>query len=593
MRLGIDFGTTNSAAAVYDGVTLHPVHINQAAILPSLLYIDRQHQATLGSAAAQLYLQRETGRAVQWRSREIGVIEVVVSGKDAPIIYNVPVVVTFDDAASGRLLQSVKTALRLEHYEGTQIFDRFYTVDELITPLLRELKARAEAQFEQSCDEVVIGRPVKFSDDPRISLRAEEIIYKAGRAAGFRDIRFAMEPIGALYLYHISTLKRITVLVFDFGGGTLDLTVAEVGAGRPPHVLATRGVLVGGDDLDRRIFFALLKYFGENPDLGEHLPHDVLEALASWQTMNELSRSNYVETFNRLRRASRHPKSIDALKTLVSKNVGFSLFSRCEQAKRDLSDHLHTTLQFNFENIHLRELISRPRFEMLIRQELKAVEQGLHDVLAEAGLRAAQIEAVVRTGGSSLVPAFVQMLTRLFGADKLREIDPLTSVVGGLSIVAHESGGTVGAYQSKYPADPCAVTAPYDGYIMRVGAQPYSDRETTVRKIPVALSGLPAIRLPWLERERREAEYLRLPLAGRAKVYIAYPGAALQPPDWMRAWEREDMSIEVEDEWWGIKELYVYSQLFEGGEVVLGGCMAPGARGRVDVNYIMLLERYN
>ena len=72
MRLGIDFGTTNSAAAVYDGQQLHPVEITtpkRSALLPSLLYIDREHHATMGLEASMEYVQRETGRAVRWRSR--------------------------------------------------------------------------------------------------------------------------------------------------------------------------------------------------------------------------------------------------------------------------------------------------------------------------------------------------------------------------------------------------------------------------------------------------------------------------------------------------------------------------------------------
>ncbi|MFN8371567.1 MAG: Hsp70 family protein [Anaerolineae bacterium] len=591
MRLGIDFGTTNSAAAVYDGARLHPITVHNSAILPSLIYVNRQHQAIFGDEAAEEYLKRETGRGVHWKSRNIGSVEVVVSGKDAPIIYSVPVVVTFDDAANGRLLQSVKTALRLEQYEGTQIFDRFYTIDELITLILGDLKRRAEAQFGEVCDEVVIGRPVKFSDDARISLRAEEIIYKAARMAGFREIRFAMEPIGALYLYHINTLERTRVLVFDFGGGTLDLTVAEVGGGQTPNVLATRGVLVGGDDLDRRIFFSLLKYFGEDPDTGDSLPHDVLEALQGWQTMPELSRADYVEVFHRLRRKAKNPKAIDALHALVTKNLGYSLLRDVEHAKRDLTSRMHTTLQFQHDVIRIRELLSRPRFEQLIRHELKAAEQGITDVLNDAGVRAEEIDTVVRTGGSSLVPAFIEMLTRLFGASKLREIDPLTSVAGGLGVIAHEGGGTRGSYISKYPDDPCDVTAPHQGYLLRIGERPYTDRETSVRKLPVALSGLPTLRTIWTERESESPDYLRLNLKARSKVYVAYPSAALYLPKWLRDFERQPGSVEIEDEWWGIKELYLYRKEYEAGEVVLGGCMADGAKGRIDVNYVVSIEQ--
>jgi hypothetical chaperone protein len=591
MRLGIDFGTTNSAAAVYDGARLEPIKVSGSAILPSLIYLNRQHQAIFGNDAAQEYLKRETGRAVHWKSRNIGSVEMVVAGKDAPIIYSVPVIVTFDDAANGRLLQSVKTALRLEQYEGTQIFDRFYTIDELIRLILGDLKTRAENQFNQACDQVVIGRPVKFSDDARIDQRAEEIIYKAARMAGFRDISFAMEPIGALYLYHINTPTRTRVLVYDFGGGTLDLTVAEVGGGQAPKVLATRGVLVGGDDLDRRIFFSLLRYFGEDERNGDTLPPDVLESLENWQRMPDLSRAEYVEIFHRLRRKAKNPKAIDALQALVTKNLGYSLWREVERSKRDLTSKLHTTLEFQHDIIKIRELLSRPRFEQLIRHELRAAEQGIQDVMNDAGVSADDIEVVVRTGGSSLVPAFVQLLTRLFGEDKLREIDPLTSVAGGLGVIAHEGGGRYGNYRAKYPDDPCDVTAPHQGYFLRLGERPFVDRETAIRKLPVMLNGMPTLRTLWADRENVSSDYLKLNLKGRARVYVAYPSAALYLPHWLRDFERQPSSVEIEDEWWGIKELYVYRKEFEGGEVVLGGCSAEGAKGRLDVNYMVMIEQ--
>jgi hypothetical protein len=390
----------------------------------------------------------------------------------------------------------------------------------------------------------------------------------------------------------MNTVQRTRVLVFDFGGGTLDLTVAEVGGGQPPNVLATRGVLVGGDNLDRRIFFSLLKYFGENPDMGDSLPPDILDALENWQTMPDLSRANYVEVFNRLRRAAKNPKPIDALRALVSKNLGYSLIREVEHAKRELTTHLHTTLEFHRDIIHIREMFSRSRFEQLIRRELKATEQGIQEVLREAGVRADQIDTVVRTGGSSLVPAFVEMLTRIFGASKLREIDPLTSVAGGLGVIAYEGGGTRGAYLTKYPDDPYEVTAPYEGYFMRIGKRPYADRETTLRKIPVALSGLPTLNTVWAERENTDSEYRRFTLTGCTKVYVAYPSAALYLPYWLRDFERQPMTIEVEDEWWGVKELTLYSKIYEGGEVTLGGCMAEGAKGRIEVNYLVTLERF-
>src|SRR5512139_1930639 len=156
-RFGIDFGTTNSAIAFFDGRELHRPTLDPGSdnplVLPSLLYIDRQQRPTAGLAAARQYLQHETGRRATWEKRRVGEIDVVASG----VSYVQTVHVLVDTGAQGRLLQYVKTALRDPGYDGTQIFDRFYTVDELIALILRPLKVSAEQQLQTECHSVVMG----------------------------------------------------------------------------------------------------------------------------------------------------------------------------------------------------------------------------------------------------------------------------------------------------------------------------------------------------------------------------------------------------------------------------------------------------
>ena len=274
MRLGIDFGTTNSGIAFYDdgqliSVLTNPLNENPH-VLPSLIYVDREYKSTVGIEAAFEYLEHDTGRPVKWQKQFVGTAEIVVAGRGADAItYEQELTALVDVAAHGRLLQSIKTILRSPDYDGTRIFDRFYTVDALIRLLLTELKRCAEDFFEKDCESVVIGRPVKFSDDPNVDSRAEEIIYTAAWFAGFKNITFATEPLAVTYLHHVNSVDRQTSLVFDFGGGTLDLTVARVGGDQPPEILSNRGVLVGGDDLDRAIMKYLTRYFGRGTVVGQ------------------------------------------------------------------------------------------------------------------------------------------------------------------------------------------------------------------------------------------------------------------------------------------------------------------------------------
>lgn len=599
MRLGIDFGTTNSAAAVYDGHALHSIRIMTPAesqILPSLIYVDRQHQTKLGLQAATEYAHRETGRAVRWRTRRMGQLQYwVASDGGSPILVTEDIVLPYDDAAVGRLLQSVKTGLRNERYGGTQIFDRYYTLDELITLVLAHLKNAAETQLGQPCGEVVIGRPVKFSEHEWVSNRAEEIIFKAARAAGFHDISFQAEPIGALYMYHLNAPHRQQVLVFDFGGGTLDLTIAEVGAGAAPRVLASRGVLVGGDDLDRRIMLSLLPHFGDDPERDRRLPPEFVDLLSNWQSMPELSRPHHEDTIRSLRHRSRRPEAIDALRTLVSKNLGFSLFTEIERTKRELSTNLSSTLRFHRDNIRIIERITRSQFESMIKPEVRQVRAGLNDVMAQAGVTPDQINVVLRTGGSSLVPAFINLLADYFGEDKLHAMDPLVSVVGGLGIVAHEDTGLRGAYTARYLADPAQAirsprtsgSLPYAPDRLRVTTRVYVDHETTIRRLPVELAHLPFLRAAYADRENTAPDFLRFTLPAPARVYIAYSSRVLQRPDWLKPFSQlPDMTLEIEDEWYGIRQLQLYSRDYPAGEVVLGGSAAAGMKGTIDSTYL-------
>ncbi len=460
-RFGIDFGTTNSAIAFFDGREFHRPVVDSGSdnplVLPSLLYIDRQQQPTAGLAAALKYLHNETGRRATWEKRRVGEIDVVASG----VSYVQTVHVLVDTGAQGRLLQYIKTALRDPGYDGTQVFDRFYTVDELIALILRPLKVSAEQQLNRECEQVVLGRPVKFSPDPAVSDRAQEILYKAARLAGFEDIRFEMEPIGALYFYHRTSPQRELALVFDFGGGTLDLTLAQVGGTTPPDIIATLGVLVGGDDLDKRLMQYLLKYFGGRPRPGRRasmaraLPPDVLDLLENWQTMPLLSRPHFLKLLNEYR--AEDPAAIDALITLVTRNLGFQLFREIEQAKIRLSDAPVTPLNFNHSGIDIRETITRYKFEELIAPEIEAVDSGVRQILHEAAIKPERVDVVLRTGGTSAVPAFTEVLAEIFERRKLRSLELLTSVVGGLAIAAHEERGQTPAYEVIYPKNPATL----------------------------------------------------------------------------------------------------------------------------------------
>src|SRR5262249_13563306 len=146
-----------------------------------------------------------------------------------------------------------KTALRSPSYEGTHFFGKFYSIEELIALLLRHVRAQAENYLGQTLEHVIIGRPVTFSNDAEIDHIAEARIRVAAQMAGFTDIFFVPEPLAAAAFYLEKPPVDETIFVFDFGGGTLDMTVLRSSAGGERRLLATTGILVGGDDLDSAI----------------------------------------------------------------------------------------------------------------------------------------------------------------------------------------------------------------------------------------------------------------------------------------------------------------------------------------------------
>ena len=444
MYVGLDFGTSNSSIALYQGGKIQLFELDPGSINPrmmrSFIFVNRAQEHFTGTEAVRQYQQLETGRPVYWENRHMGEIQMVVGGGGSgPIIYWDDLFVQVDTAAEGRLIQSIKTALRNPAYEGTEVMGKYYQVEELIAIILRDLRTKCAQATGTEPDGVVMGRPVKFSDEPATDARAQAKIEAAAHLAGFDEVHFEYEPIAAAYVFHQKTAERQPILVFDFGGGTLDFTVMEVGGNESPCVLSTLGVLLGGDDLDRAILQPLKKFFGEGATMRNRtpLPAHLMGMLDSWQTMVLLSRPEYKAILRDARRGS-DPDSIQRLETLVNKNLGFSLFQEIEKAKIKLSREATAYIQMETEGLRLKDLMTRPQFERLIAPFIDQVNAALDEVLDLSGLQAGQIQAVLRTGGSSEIPAFIRLLGEKFGHDRLRELSPFETIVGGLAIKAEE-----------------------------------------------------------------------------------------------------------------------------------------------------------
>ena len=452
MQIGIDFGTTHTGAAVMrngqiEFIPLDPNNNTDPHLLRSMIYVKRSQEYLVGRAAVETYLDEDTGRFVRYEDKVVGTVENTVArlgrgptDPDGPIHIVYDVVVAEDVGSNGRLIQSIKTGLRDDTYLGTNIYGQFYSIQDLIGLLLTQVREQAEIYLRQQVTSAVVGRPVRFSDDPEVDAVAEQRLREAATIAGFKDIMLEKEPIAAAHFYTNENPQRETILVFDFGGGTLDLTIMRTNNGQPPEILATHGVLVGGDDIDSALMRnRVSRLFGTKSEIsaaGAPFPYELANLMERWQTIPVLSRPQNLKVISNAKERGNDPKAFAALETLVLKNYGFALFSKIEQMKRALSTDEMATLQMQVDNIDICLEMDRAEFPRVINREIARVQRGLGQVMANAGISDDSIDVVVTTGGSSLIPIFNTVLGRKFSGARIVHSNTFGSVTAGLAIQA-------------------------------------------------------------------------------------------------------------------------------------------------------------
>jgi hypothetical chaperone protein len=439
LRIGLDFGTSNSGVAVYDGHSVCLLPLDRSNITPevvkTVLYLTRDLKPFVGQEAIDLYYKQNVNRPRRFVKKWAG--EIDVYGGD--MFYVDDLYTLVDELLPGRLLQYLKTGLRSEGYRGTMVFERYYPLDELISVYIGELKQRAEKELNQPVTGVTLGRPVKFFDDPQKDYHSQETLRQAALRAGFQSVEFEYEPVAAACYYELSLGRPENTLIFDFGGGTLDITIMRLGDPAGRHVYANGGIGIAGSDFDKAIMRRqMLAHFGkgavdEDPDLNM-----LIDAISDWNVLPQLSTPEMKARLTRAVNRSRVPTRLKALEALIFNDMAFQFYNQVEAGKIALSDSYATVIRMTGEDIYIWELLTRLQFENDIIDERGAIRQCLLDTLADSGLEAAQIDSVIRTGGSSSVPCFISMLEEIFGPHKVKASDTFNSVTAGLAVRAYQ-----------------------------------------------------------------------------------------------------------------------------------------------------------
>lgn len=442
MIIGMDFGTTNSGMALFDGQSVNVLPLDPANANPRVartaLYITNDQSVSIGRGAVDHYFAQNVGRPVKMQKVWVGELDVY----GADMYYVTDVYVWVDTLSPGRLFLSIKTGLRDENYAGTVVGRLFYSLETLVALYMSVMKARAEQLLGREIKQLVLGRPVHFAADATHDKIAEARLLRSAFMAGYETVYLQHEPIAAAYSYELTLDRPQNVLVFDFGGGTLDITVMRLGEKRP-RVLSTGGIAVAGDIFDQKLVRTKLpRHFGEGSFYGQRqkaltIPTWIYDAFSDWQSILELQSAESRRVLREIAQTAQRRYQIEALLSLVSNNYGLTMFDTVERAKRTLSEKRGAEIRLQGPGFDVREFITRSEFETIIRPEIRVIDQHLQQTVQASGLRPEQIDAVIRTGGSAQIPAFYEMLGRHFGADKVRSIDPFSSVTAGLGVIGH------------------------------------------------------------------------------------------------------------------------------------------------------------
>ncbi|MDP3176788.1 MAG: Hsp70 family protein [Spirochaetaceae bacterium] len=410
---GIDFGTSNTVVTVREGSSSRVLDLGEGGVLPSLMYFERDRRASVGSAAVADYAQALD----RWR--------------DSGNLYS-----------RFRFFQALKFALRDRYFEGSSVFGEYMTAERLVAVFLREVKRRADEECGGGDDRLVVGRPVALSTEPEADGRLQERFRKACLLAGFSEVEFVLEPVAAAVdsLGLAEVEDSGPVLVFDFGGGTLDISIARR-RGTEIKILANAGRNLGGYLLNEDISRArLIRHFGAfgrfRTMTGRELemPRWITDQVASFYA---LPLSDIAKTRSAIKDllydARRQDKDkLRGLAEFLDRNLAFDLFARIDRAKIELSSGDESTIAYSVPPfLALVEKVMRREFEAMIAPRVEEARRLTRLALERAALAHAQIAAVVRVGGSCRVPAFVAMLEEDFPG-RVREGAVFTSIASGL-----------------------------------------------------------------------------------------------------------------------------------------------------------------
>ncbi|HKI75319.1 MAG TPA: Hsp70 family protein, partial [Pseudomonadales bacterium] len=358
--VGIDFGTSNSAAAWYDGkrVVLVPLEENDD-IMPTATHLDRVLRTRTGIEAVRQYIEENRDRIVELTPEVVGRSQLLINDRDIEDPESEAEVASVsvfgqahvDRGLPGRLFRGVKRLLGNPSIKRLLVFDHPFRLVALITPVLLHIRKSIEKSAPEPLGDVHIGHPVRFegNEESRNQLALSRL-GEACQYAGFGHLSFYPEPVAATlsYLYDEDAPSHGKVLTVDFGGGTLDLSVVEF-SGLNFEVLSTAGTALGGDHIDQLIFKELLfpllgkgEIWSRVKDgrlIENEFPFDEFEdKLLNWAVTYILNQNHYrSKVADCINKGGPAAEKFERLDDLITHNYSYLVFQAIKDAKAQLS----------------------------------------------------------------------------------------------------------------------------------------------------------------------------------------------------------------------------------------------------------------
>jgi molecular chaperone DnaK len=367
--IGIDLGTTNSVVAVMEGGEPTVITNSEGGrTTPSVVAFAKDGNRLVGQVAKRQAVTNPENTVYSIK-RFMGRRFDEVSEEKKQVPYKV---------------KSAGNDVRVE------AGGKDWSPPEISAMILQKLKQAAEDYLGQKVDKAVITVPAYFNDAQRQATK------DAGRIAGLEVMRIVNEPTAAALAYGLDKKKDETIAVFDFGGGTFDISILEVGEG-VVEVKSTNGdTHLGGDDIDERLIEWIIDEFKK--DQGIDLSNDKM-------------------ALQRLKEAA-------------------------EKAKIELSSTMETEINLPFITAdqsgpkHLVMKLTRARFEQLIDPILKRLMPPVEQALKDAGVDPKKIDEVVLVGGSTRIPKVQEMVKNFFGKEPNKSVNPDEVVAVGAAVQA-------------------------------------------------------------------------------------------------------------------------------------------------------------